>query len=260
MAQVKAKDWRKKSKSRSSARPRLWRGLRAWGRDGRLVGALLALVSSLVLGYLLFSPTFQISEVGIQGNLALPQDEALRQSSIELGRNLFLLDVSLVRQRLEQIPYIQQVRVDRILPNQVRVRIWEKFPSVSWAPDNSLERYLVDDDGLVLGIEQEGMDQLIYIVDKEGVAVEVGEYVDVEAVQTAQQVFTRLYNDLGFTLLPFEYHSERGITAVSVDGWRACFGNGAHLEQKVLNLLTLLQNGIFFSEVDLRLPEQIRYR
>lgn len=251
---------RRRRKTRSNASPRLWRGLREWLRDGRMAGALLVLGCGLILGYFFLSPQFRIQDVEVLGNRVLPREEALKESGIVSGDNLFLIDVLTVKQRLEEIPYVQRARIERVLPNLVRLRIWERFPSVSWAPDNSPQRFLIDDSGLVLGPEQEGMEQLIYIVDKEGGALKPGDYVDVEAVQTAQQVFARLYNDLQVLLLPFEYRSERGITAVSMDGWRACFGNSEHLEEKVRNLAALLQSEVYFEEVDLRLPEQIRYR
>lgn len=250
---------RRRRKSRSNATPRLWRGMWEWMRDGRLLGALMALGCALALGYLLLAPDFQVSQVDVEGNLVLPYEDALQYGQI-MGANLFLIDVAEVRQRVESVPYVQRVRVERILPAQVCLRIWERFPSVSWWPVSSSQRFLVDDEGLVLSPERPGMSDLIYVVDVDGETVEVGDRVDAEAVRTVQQVFSRLYDDLGLALYPFEYQRGRGVTAVSADGWRACFGNSQHLEQKVRNLAALLQQGVAFNEVDLRLPDQMRYR
>jgi hypothetical protein len=241
----------------SNARPGLWRGLLEWLRDGRLVAFLLAFGSALALGYLFLSPGFRVVGVAIQGNLVLPSEEAVQYSQA-LGTNLFLLDTSVVAQRLTTVPYVQQVQVERLLPSQVRVTIWERFPSVSWWPVANPQRYLVDNNGLVLGTEKEGMADLIYIVDLD--AAPVDKQVDPEAVHTAQQVFSRLYNDLGISLYPFEYEKGRGITAVAASGWKACFGTSAKLEQKVRSLVALLQSGVQFRVVDLRIPEQLNYR
>jgi cell division septal protein FtsQ len=252
---------RRRRKVRSNATPRLWRGLWAWLRDGRLLGALISLASSLTLGYLFLAPDFQVNEIDVVGNLVLPEEEAVRQSRM-VGMNLFLLDVTAIESVLEEVPYVEKVRVERSLPAQVRLRIWERFPSVSWWPISSPQRFLVDDTGLVLSPEQPGMYDLIYVVDmgEDRNPVEVGGQVDPEAVRTAQQVFSRLYNDLGIALYPFEYQEWCGVVAVAAEGWRACFGDSSYLEYKVRNLVALLQSGIAFSEVDLRLPEQIRYR
>lgn len=248
----------RRRKAHSNATPRLWVGLREWARDARLLGAVLVLGSALCLGFLFFAPVFEIDHVVVQGNQVLPEGEAVQYSEAQ-GTNLFLLDVTAVEERLLAIPYVERVRVERTLPNQLRLRIWEAFPSVSWSSPHSTQRYLVDDDGLVLGLEQPGMSELIYIVNVEEIPVELMSTVDAEAVRTAQQVFSRLNTDLGISLLPFEFQAGRGITAVSASGWRACFGDSQDLEQKVHNLLALLQSGVEFSFVDLRLPNQIRY-
>jgi len=247
-------------KPRSNATPRLWRGLREWACDGRLAGLLLALASAATLGYLFFSPQFQVQAVEVQGNVVLPSQEAIAGSQAA-SANLFLLDIGQVEARLRQVRYVEWVRVERFLPNRVRLTIQERFPAVSWCNAQTwLDRYLVDNNGVVVGAEQPGMSDLIYVVDVTPSAfpLRVGEQVDAAAVQTAQQVFSRLYNDMGIPLLPFEYQQGRGVTAVSAEGWKACFGTSEHLEAKVGNLLALRQSDIPFRVVDLRLPDQIR--
>lgn len=244
---------------RSNATPRLWRALREWILDGRLLGLLLALASAAALGYFFLSPTFLVQEVEVRGNQVLPTGEAIA-SSRALGSNLFLLDIGEVEARLRQVRYVEWVRVERFLPNRVRLTIQERFPAVSWCNAATWnERYLVDDSGTLVGLEQAGM-AVIYVVDASPSAppLRIGERVDAVAVQSAQQVFSRLYNDLDMELLPFQYHKGRGITAVSAEGWKACFGNSDHLEEKVNNLLALLHGGVPFQVVDLRLPDQVR--
>jgi len=245
-------------RARSNATPGLWRGLLEWARDGRLAGFLIATASAAVLGYLLLNPGFRVVEVEVQGNIVLPTSEAIRYSQA-MGINLFLLDTWEVNHRLTEVPYVERAQVERLLPNRVRLTIWERFPSVSWWPVSDPQRYLVDDTGLVLGTEQPGMSDLIYIMDLDGTSVQPSGHVDEEAVRTAQQAFSRLYNDLGISLFPFEYQEGEGITAVSATGWRALFGTSEHLETKVRNLAALLQSGIQFRLVDLRMPDQMRY-
>lgn len=245
-------------KVRSNATPKLWRGLLEWLRDGRLLAFLLALASAGGLGFLFFNPAFLVTEVAVNGNLVLPTDQA-RNDSQALGVNIFLLDTGGVSQRLTAFPYVQQVQVERYLPNRVHLRVWERFPSVSWWTIDVPQRYLVDNSGLVLGPEQDGMSDLIYIVDLGRVPVVPGDHVDVEAIRTAQQVFSRLFSDLDIPLLPFEYQPGRGITAASAAGWKACFGTSEHLEEKVRNLVSLLNSGVEFDWVDLRMLDQMIY-
>lgn len=245
-------------KARSNATPGLWRGFLEWLRDGRLLGFLLALGSAAALGLFFLHPTFAVAEVIVEGNQVLPEEQA-RQSSQSLGANLFLLNTLGVQARLTQIPYVRQVEIERYLPNRVLVRVWERFPSVSWWSVDVPQRFLVDNSGLVMGPETEGMADLIYIMDLGKMPVIPGDYVDVEAVRTAQQVFSRLYLDLHLPLLAFEYQEGRGITAVSADGWKACFGQSDSLEVKTRNLLSLLESGIPFRWVDLRILDRMIY-
>lgn len=246
---------------RAQATPGPARALLVWLKDGRLIGALLALASALALGYGLFHPRFLVASVEVSGQRALPADRAVRESGV-LGQNLFRLDPAEVEARLTTVPYVQRVRVERILPNRVRLVIYERFPGVSWCNSASTQdRYLVDEDGVILGPEEPGMPELIYIVntDPEAAPLTVHGQVDAEAVRTAQRVFSRLFGDLGISLLPFEYEPGLGITAVAADGWRAVFGTAERLDEKVGKLALLLRNGTPFVEVDLRKPNQIYY-
>lgn len=248
----------RRHKARPQATPGLWRGLGAWIRQGQLLGFLLALGSAAALAYLFLHPSFLVTEVTVDGNLVLPSEQA-RQVSQALGKNIFLLDTLAVTQRLTQVTYVQGVLVERYLPGRVHLQISERFPSVSWWTIDVPERYLVDNRGLVLGSEPPEISNIIYIMDLGKNPVQPGDHVDVEAVRTAQQVFSRLYNDMGIPLLAFEYRQGLGVTAVSPNGWKALFGQSDHLEQKVRNLASLLRSGIPFTWVDLRLLDRLIY-
>ncbi len=248
---------------RSHARPRLGRALLQWVADARLLAALLSLGCAFLLGYFYFSPTFRVSIVDVQGNRVIPSEEAIRYSQV-LTANLFLLNPAEVEARLAKIPYIQDVRVERELPNRVILTVVEHLPSVSWCnKKDQAQRFLVDDEGRILEAEPPGTAQLIYVMNKDDHAppLRPGGQVDGEAVRAAQQVFSRLYYDLHIPLNPFEYDKECGLIAVSQAGWKACFGDSTDLERKVRFLAALLQNPpAEFTEIDLRFPNQIRFR
>ncbi len=254
---------RQRKRIRSNARPRLGRALLRWAADARLLGALLTLGCASLLGYFYFSPTFRVSIVEVRGNRVIPSEEAVHYSQV-LTTNLFLLNPGEIEARLKKVPYIQDVRVGRDLPNRVILTVVEHLPSVSWCnKKDQARRFLVDDAGRILEAEPPGMSQLIYIIntDEEAPPLQPGGQVDGEAVRAAQQVFSRLYYDLHLPLLPFEYEKERGLIAVSQAGWRACFGDSADLERKVLFLVAFLRNPPSeFTEIDLRFPDQIRFR
>ncbi|MGB9722858.1 MAG: cell division protein FtsQ/DivIB [Chloroflexia bacterium] len=253
----------RRGRERPHARPRLGRALLQWAADARLAGALLSLGCAFLLGYFYFSPTFRVSTVEVRGNRALPSEEAVRRSQV-LTANLFLIDPADVAARLKQIPYVQNVRVERDLPNRVILTLVEHMPSVSWCNGKDPEhRFLVDDEGRILGAEPPEAERMIYIVnmDSDAPPLQPGGQVDGETVRTAQQVFSRLYYDLHIPLMPFEYRKECGLVAVAQAGWRACFGDGSDLERKVRFLAAFLRHPPSeFTEMDLRFPDQIRFR
>ncbi len=248
---------------RSHARPRLGRALLRWVADARLPGALLTLGCISLLGYFYFSPTFRVSVVEVRGNRVLPSEEAIRYSQV-LTANLFLLDPAEVEARLEKVPYVQDVRVERDLPNRVILTLVEHLPSVSWCnKQDQARRFLVDDEGRILEAEPPEMSQLIYIIhtDKDAPPLRPGGQVDGQAVRASQEIFSRLYYDLRIPLQPFEYDREHGLIAVSQAGWKAYFGDGTDLERKVRFLAAFLRNPPSeFTEIDLRFPDQIRFR
>jgi cell division protein FtsQ len=135
--------------------------LPAWARSplGRLAfaAALLAalgLIAALLVAarsFLDHDPRFRIdSSASIQtlGNSQLSRAELLSVFGSDIGRNLFFVPLSQRRTALEQIPWVRQATVMRLLPNQLRVAITERTPIAFVQVRGRIE--LADADGVIL--------------------------------------------------------------------------------------------------------------
>ena len=71
------------------------------------------------------------------------------------GLNLFAVDLQEVRKRLLSVPLIKSVQVERVLPDQLRVRVSERVAVARLTGPNGFQ-FVVDRDGVVLGPSNRG--------------------------------------------------------------------------------------------------------
>ena len=117
-------------------RGRWWRPASTPGRVFLAAGALLVLgaftAASLTLKhYLERDARFRIAGAGnIQavGLTEVTRAQLLSVFGEDIGRNIFFVPLSERRRQLEQIPWIEQATVMRLLPDQIRVSIAERKP------------------------------------------------------------------------------------------------------------------------------------
>jgi len=73
----------------------------------------------------------------------------------DLGRNVFFVPLNARRKQLEQIPWIQQATVMRLLPDQIRVSVVERKPVAFTRHGQQIG--LVDPSGVLLGMSASSM-------------------------------------------------------------------------------------------------------
>jgi cell division septal protein FtsQ len=96
------------------------------------------LIFYLVMGFLgwnffnfIFSSNFcSIEEVIIKGNDYLSEDEIFSKSQIQLGENIFKLDLKESIDSLEQEPRIKEVEIKRVIPNKIIISLKERKAAV----------------------------------------------------------------------------------------------------------------------------------
>ena len=126
-----------------------------------LAGGLAAIVAGFVLyqagNYFLFSPGVMLvsaDQISIEGNRYVPRDAVVEKFSADMGRSVVRVPLEERRNALETLPWVQQARVQRVLPNRLRVEITERTPVAFLRTANDLS--LVDAQGMIFDKPVEG--------------------------------------------------------------------------------------------------------
>jgi len=98
----------------------------------RTVGGFV-LVSAVALGvawgarrYLMTSPRFALEQVVMDGQKTRTKDSLLLRAGVQMGQNVFSVDVDAVRNKLLGDPYVKSAGVARRLPDTLLVHIEER--------------------------------------------------------------------------------------------------------------------------------------
>lgn len=117
-----------------------------------LIMSVIGIVVLFFIGrYFLFSGTFNITSVVIEGNSAVSDEFFEDRLGYLLGQNIFFIRSSDLDQEISQLsPYISAVQTEKKLPDQILLTIEERVPELYWI--NLAGIYLIDQDGFVLEV------------------------------------------------------------------------------------------------------------
>ncbi len=73
-----------------------------------------------------------VREVYADGRVRTAPEELRAQLGIEIGEPILAVDPDATRARLEQLPWVEQASVERLLPNRIEVHLIERKPLALW--------------------------------------------------------------------------------------------------------------------------------
>lgn len=118
---------------------------------GVLIGALLVAGCVFAARFALYSPAVLLEkpeQIDVQGN-HIVSGEAVRQQFVhDRGRSVLLISLDARRSQLQELPWVEQATVQRILPNRIRVELTERTPIAFLR--NGSELALMDAHGVLL--------------------------------------------------------------------------------------------------------------
>ena len=76
--------------------------------------------------FALLSPIFNIQEVQVVGNTIVPADTIVSLSQLSKDQNIFKFINLQIEQKIKENPYIDKVKVKRVLPNTVQIQVQER--------------------------------------------------------------------------------------------------------------------------------------
>jgi cell division protein FtsQ len=101
--------------------------------------------------FLLYSPTMLLlkpDQIELTGDRIVAREAVLQQFVHDRSRSVLRVPLDARRSEIEQIPWVESARVQRILPNRIRVELTERTP-IAFAR-NGNELALIDAHGVIL--------------------------------------------------------------------------------------------------------------
>ena len=118
-------------------------------RKKRKITLLIMIIIVLIIlgcAYLCTSEQFNIKNIIITGNNQLSQEEIYNLTNIKLNDNIFLTFSIIEKVRLKQNPYIEDAKITKIYPNQIKIEIVER----------TKEFQILTESGMYIFIDQQG--------------------------------------------------------------------------------------------------------
>jgi hypothetical protein len=239
----------------------------------------------IAASFALSSNAFRIEQVNVVGTHSIALTDAIQRMGMQ-GQNIFLLDVEALTQRIDALPLVASVRLDKQWPNQLTVTVVERKPVLLWQTKNGT--YGVDNQGMVIA-EASGMtgtnhlNTVIAIGNqqpgqrgKAGAQLHPGSHLKPTDISFAMQVFTSLPRLVGISA--FQLHYDATIYTASAgstispaadgsgsfiiespEGWIAYLGGASDanpLENRLIELQQILtiaqQQQLSLATIDLR--------
>lgn len=226
--------------------------------------ALIALAIT-ALGFALFSPSFYIGHVTVQGTSNTALAHSIQHMGM-LGQNIFLIDIAGFTGRVDALPLVSSASIQKDWPNALTVSVVERQPVLLWQTPRAT--YSVDSHGVVIGLASEtaGTDHLMTVVDmrsKEVIQrVQPGTQLNAADIAFAQQVFAQLPGVAGISNFTLRYDAASGggsFVVQSSQGWIAYLGSSADtnpLDNRLVELRQILstaqQQQLTLATIDLR--------
>ncbi len=111
----------------------------------------------LVLGLVLvsfFTPIYNVSEIEVSGNSRNDAQTIAVASGINIGENIFKINLSDVKRRVSKVAFVSAVGVKRSFPNKIKITVTE---GEECAYISFIGNYVgIDENGRILEIKQQG--------------------------------------------------------------------------------------------------------
>jgi len=139
-------------------------------------------VSAGIITVLFKAPFFNIRKVICVGQERLTEKEILEIAHVAEGKNIFLTNISAVKERVADIPFVSESNARRIFPDKVKIWVRESVPCFAVEKDGKF--IIMDKNTKVLEVVKENKNNLCLInleETKDGVPGEL--YTDAKSPQ-----------------------------------------------------------------------------
>jgi cell division septal protein FtsQ len=109
------------------------------------------------LYFFIFSDFYQINSIEVSGNQIISTEDILditynyfggKRLLILNNGNIFVFSKKELTKRINDVVLLQNITIDKILPNTIKINIKEKNAALKWITND--QQYLIDNEGLVI--------------------------------------------------------------------------------------------------------------
>ncbi len=208
---------------------------------------------------------FEIDVIKITGNINLETEFLYNLSKDFIGQNLYAISKKDVLHKYENIVRIQDIKVTRIMPNKLRIKIIEK-QGIFYIKTIEGELFPIDKNRIVLDNDNFYSDEILPTIETRIPASELtfGKKIKNEFVERVFDLHnTIISEDPDFINHISEFYEfDKDIYMIEANtGYRIVFGNN-EIEDKLKKFTFLEQNRTFEKDtiVDLRFNNQLVIR
>lgn len=177
--------------------------------------------------------TFYLKSIPVDGARTIQTSEIVDASGLD-GTHVFAVDPSESASRIVDLPGIISATVELEWPNQIRVQVREESPIAIW--EQAGQRFWINEGG---DLFPERLDTKGLLVVQSEVAEPIGEhaFVPKEVFEGALQL-----RELRPNIDQLYYQLGSGISYQDGRGWRAHFGTGHNMAQKLVVYETIVED------------------
>ncbi len=212
-------------------------------RRPKLIKILGLAVAFFALLYLLGClPFFQVSEIAVEGTTALTVDKVISLSGIQTGDNFFYLDTWNAKKDLKQNPFVEDVKIRRMLPNKVTIVVTER-KSIGYIV--TTDGYVqVGEDGRLLAIQQTLSNYNLPVIS--GIDLSelpaIGGFIENEKLKQALEILQNCDQSLLDNIAELNVGQEYYILAYTNQKLEVRLGGLDNIEQRLQDLNGILTN------------------
>jgi cell division septal protein FtsQ len=206
--------------------------------------AILVCVAGLVY-FMIFSNIFKIKRIIVVNNQILLESDIVRfleERNIS-NKNLFLLNTGQVKNvLLDYYKRIEDVRVYKVFPSEIKIKIQEKPSTVIWQVGEN--KYLLDNNGYVMSEMKEDI-KMPLIIDQSGLPVKIGDrIVTKDFIDFVNIVDESLKKRFGLGVTAYSINQTTFELKVHINsGFYIVFDTGADVVQQLDKLSKVYQQG-----------------
>lgn len=90
--------------------------------------AILCWAGYSVILYLTNAPRFEVQKLSVSGLKRVDENQVLAKAGFEAGTNVFSVNLQQIREQIEELQWVRHAMVERVLPDQIIIKIIEREP------------------------------------------------------------------------------------------------------------------------------------